>query len=140
MRYLKFKYDVFVRNSLLTGKSFVYNNTLFGSIYDPSQNDPLYIQNNPFSIFNDASHKNLVILNRFLLRPTFLALKNQLKTSINNSLSTFRTIYIIVFSIFFSSLTIIYLFIWRPFENGLNTTVSFTYIDIQNQKYAFNYT
>jgi hypothetical protein len=123
MRYLKFKFDLFVKNSK-TYKNFIYNNTLYGSELDPSLKTELYLQNNPFTIFNDASHKNLVILNRFLLRPTFLALKDQLKTSINNSLTMFQTIYIIVFSIFFSSLTIIYLFIWRPFENGLNTTVS----------------
>jgi hypothetical protein len=123
MRYLKFKFDLFVKNSK-TNNNFTYNNTLYGSDLDPSLKNDLYLQKHPFTIFNDASHKNLVILNKFLLRPTFLALKNQLKASINNSLTMFQTIYIIVFSIFFSSLTIIYLFIWRPFENGLNTTVS----------------
>jgi hypothetical protein len=66
----------------------------------------------------------LVILNRYLLRPAYKALKTQLKTSIDGSMNTFQTIYIVVFSIFLSSLVVIYLFIWRPFENGLNQTVN----------------
>jgi len=103
--------------------NFIFNNTLVGSKIDPTQNNPLYQSTDPFLIFNDPSHKNLVILSRYLLRPAFVALKAQLKSSIDSSLNLFTTIYIILFAVFFAAQIFIYLFIWRPFENGLNQTV-----------------
>jgi hypothetical protein len=84
-----------------------------------------YLNSDPFKIFNDNSHRNLAILNRFLLRPAYSALKGQMKTSINNSVSMFETIYIVLLSIFFVSIVGLYLLIWRPFENGLNQTVKY---------------
>ena len=125
MRYAKYKFDLMLQKSQKTKHS--YNNTLRGhSSKDPSvSSDPNYALNDPFEIFNDPSHKNLVILNRFLIRPAYAALKNQLKNSIDSSLNTFQTIYIVVFSIFLTSLVVIYLFVWMPFENGLNQTVKY---------------
>jgi len=130
MRYAKFKFDLFQQRASKYS-NYTFNNTLKGSALDSSRpNDAVYSSVDPFQIFNDASHKNLVILNRFLLRPAYAALKTQLKTSIDNSLNTFQTIYIVVFSIFLSSMVVIYLFIWRPFENGLNQTVKKIIINI----------
>ncbi len=114
-------------NNAANYKNFKYNNTLHGSYAEIDNNDPNYIKNDPFAIFNDPSHLNLVILTRYLLRPAFAALKAQLKLSIDNSLATFQTIYIAVFTIFLSSVVGIYLFVWRPFENGLNQTVFFLF-------------
>lgn len=84
---------------------------------------PEFLDADPFKIFNDNSHRNLGILNRYLLRPAYSALKQQMSTSINNSVKMFETIYIVLLSIFFVSLIAVYLLIWRPFENGLNQTV-----------------
>jgi len=123
MRYAKFKFDLLLQKAAKYS-NYTFNNTLKGLPLNPApSNDALYDSIDPFQIFNDASHKNLVILNRYLLRPAYVALKNQLKKSIDDSMNFFQTVYIVVFSIFISSLVVIYLFIWRPFENGLNQTV-----------------
>ena len=118
MRYAKYKFDLLLRNSASSNFS-VDNNTLYGLLY----NDNGYNQNDPFQIFNDPSHMNLVILTRYLLRPAYSALKLQLKTSIDSSMATFQTLYIVIFSIFLTWVFGTYLFIWRPFEDGLNQTV-----------------
>ncbi len=122
IRYAKYKFDLILHNSHKF-KNFTYNNTLYGhssnKIYDSDE----FVRNDPFQIFNDPSHKNLVILNRYLIRPAYVALKTQLKTSIDGSMNTFQTIYIIVFSLFLSLIFVVYLFVWRPFENSLNQTV-----------------
>lgn len=79
-------------------------------------------------IFNENSIRNLGLLNRFMIRPAYEALKQKLESSITNSLNTFRLIYIIVLSIFISGILFIYMFLWRPFENRLNATVIFIFI------------
>jgi len=108
---------------LLKSTKMNYNNTLYGYSTWNDVNTDDYIRNDPFQIFNDPSHLNLVILNRYLLRPTYIALKNQLKTSINSSMNTFQTIFITVFSLFLTGNLVTYFFVWRPFENSLNQTV-----------------
>lgn len=125
-----------------------FNNTLYNSPYasdlnnrdinsTTSANNSMNINNNfnstisniaysnldPFSIFNENSVRNLGLVNRFLIRPSYEALKIQLETTINNSVNTFQLIYIVILSIFLSMILVFYLFVWRPFENALNTTV-----------------
>jgi hypothetical protein len=109
-------------------KKYYYNNTLYRIPDDPTNRTNLiedYLNSDPFKIYNDNSHRNLAILNRFLIRPTYYALKFQMKTSIDNSVTTFETIYIILLSLFFVSILGLYLIVWRPFENGLNQTVTY---------------
>jgi hypothetical protein len=106
-------------------QDYSYNNTLYLTPMDPTNQTVTqeYIEADPFKIFNDNSHRNLGILNRYLIRPAYTALKDQMKISIDNSVKTFETIYIVLLSLFFVSLVAVYLLIWRPFENGLNQTV-----------------
>jgi len=89
-----------------------------------SFNSSLY---DPFNIFNENSMRNLALVNRFIIRPAYEALKLSLETSITDNLNTFRLIYILILSIFISGVLFVYLFLWRPFENRLNTTVIFFY-------------
>jgi hypothetical protein len=122
IRFGKYKHDVNMQQ--LEKTDYIFNNTLYGSGFDKNfTNPPEASKFDPFRIFNDVSHRNLVILSRFLLRPAYSALKIQMQNSIDNSISTFQTIYIVCFSIFFAGTVIIYIFVWRPFENGLNQTV-----------------
>lgn len=138
----KYKFDLLMKEIKASTKS-TFNNTLFNSPYastlfsDPNQtntgNSTSIINNNnndipnnnldPFSIFNENSIRNIGLVNRFLLRPAYEALKTQLETTINDSINTFKTIYIIILSIFLAVIFIFYLFVWIPFENALNTTV-----------------
>ena len=129
MRYTKYKFDLLLRNS--ASKNFsVDNNTLYGLLYN---NDNGYNEDDPFQIFNDPAHMNLIILTRYLLRPAYSALKLQLKTSIDSSMTTFKTLYIVIFSIFLTGVVVTYLFIWRPFEDGLNQTVKIIYLLLINK-------
>jgi hypothetical protein len=121
IRTSKFKFDLMLQNSALNN-SYVFNNTLYNTTsVTPTPSD--LKQFDPFNIFNDDSVRDLGIVNRYLIRPAYEALLSQLEMSINNSVNTFQLIYVIVFSIFFASLVVIYLFVWRPFENNLNQTV-----------------
>jgi hypothetical protein len=103
--------------------SSLFNNTLYNttSALKMPTNFTIY---NPFNMFNDNSVRDLGIINRYLIRPAYETLLAQLESSINDSVNTFQLIYVIVFSIFFASLVVIYLFVWRPFENNLNQTVN----------------
>lgn len=85
-------------------------------------NNNLY---DPFDIFNENSIRNLGLVNRFMIRPAYEALKLKLETSIIDNLNTFKLIYIIILTIFISAVFFVYLFLWRPFENRLNATVIF---------------
>lgn len=129
-----------------TGTKNTFNNTLFNSLYaasiliidqnntntgnstsaDSNNNNP-NTNFDPFDIFNQNTIRNIGIVNRFLLRPAYEALKRQLETTINNSINSFKTVYIIVLSIFLAIIFIFYLLVWIPFENALNTTVNFKY-------------
>ena len=104
-------------------KNINYNNTIKGSPFEMVSANPNYNSNDIFEIFNDPSHLNLVILTRFLLRPAYEALKSQLVTDIDQSITSFETIYIVVFCFYFTFILFLYLLIWRPFENDLNQTV-----------------
>ncbi len=124
IRLIKYKFGLMMED--LASKGYHYNNTLYLTPQDPLDQPNLssdYLNNNPFNIFNDNAHRDLLIVNRYLLRPAYLALKNQMKTSINNSVATFQTIYIVLLSLFFVTMVGIYFVVWRPFENGLNQTV-----------------
>jgi hypothetical protein len=104
-------------------KNINYNNTIKGSPFEMVSANPNYNSNDIFEIFNDASHLNLIILTRFLIRPAFEALKIQLETDIDENIASFETIYIVVFCFYFTFISSVYFLIWRPFENDLNQTV-----------------
>ena len=123
-------------NEIKANSNNTYNNTLLNSPYlsmiisnqnftNTGNDTDMNLNSNldPFSIFNENSIRNIGLVNRFLLRPAYEALKMQLETTINDSINTFKTIYIAVLSIFLAILFIFYLFVWIPFENALNTTV-----------------
>jgi len=135
IRIAKYKYDLLMKE-IKTNSNNTFNNTLFNSPFDKMLID--YKMNNtgnstlnsnafdildPFSIFNENSIRNIGLVNRFLLRPAYEALKTQLELKINNSINTFQTIYITILSIILAIILIFYLFVWMPFENALNTTV-----------------
>jgi hypothetical protein len=67
--------------------------------------------------------KNLLVLGRWFIRPAFLALRQNMKLTINNSLVNFQTVYLASFSIFMGVVLMLYIFIWRPFESTLNQMV-----------------
>ncbi len=134
IRSVKFNYDLQYQQDQELG--FTYNNTLYNTSFDPSlstnnstntTNNQLYRANDPFNIFNSEDHLNILLINQFLLKPTMEALVTQIETSINNSGNNFRTIYIIILSIFISGLTAAYFFIWMPFVNRLNQTVIYIF-------------
>ena len=115
------------------GISDYYNNTLYGSPYDKSKlinssNITLnFSEIDPFNIFNDNSVRNLGIVNRFLIKPAYTALKISLETTINYNINTFKLVYILILSLFLGGTFIMYVFVWRPFENRLNTTVKINF-------------
>jgi hypothetical protein len=128
IRAAKFKFDLMLQRSRNLNNTFIFNNTLYNTTDAPDV-PPELTAYDIFNIFNDDAVRDLGIVNRYLIRPAYEALLLQLQSSIDNSVNTFQLIYIIVFSIFFTSLTFIYLFIWRPFENNLNQTVNLCLIN-----------
>lgn len=109
----------------------------------------------PFSIFNDNSIRNIGLVNRFLIRPSYEALRSQLETSINSRINSFELTCVVIISTLISFIVIYFFFIWRPFEDALNTSVIKTLflliyffelililnlLDFQNKKYVVNYT
>lgn len=159
IRISKFNFDLMLENLRSLGIIEYYNNTLYRTKYDLSQssvknkfNQTVNLsQYDPFEIFNDNTVRNLGLVNRFFIKPAYTALKLNLRSLIDSNISTFEIIYIITLSIFLAIVFILYVFIWRPFENSLNTTVGFfrlniifyyfifllTTTDLQNKKYAF---
>jgi len=109
-----------------------FNNTLFGTKYDLSQglgiNDKNQTFNlsdfDPIEIFNENTVRDLALVNRFLITPVYTSLKENLKATIDNNIKTFQVIYIVVLSWFLGGVFIVYVFIWRPFENSLSSTVN----------------
>jgi len=93
------------------------------STYFDILNNATDSNHDPFNIFNENSIRNLGLVNRFIIRPAYEALKLKLENSISDNLKTFRLIYIIIISIFIAGVLFIYLFLWRRFENRLNNTV-----------------
>lgn len=144
----KYKYDLLMKD-IKANTNNKFNNTLYNSPFanelnaDVNKNNTLnttminnfYSNLDPFSIFNENSIRNIGLVNRFIIRPAYEALKTQLETTINDSINTFKTIYIVILSIFLAIIFIFYLFVWIPFENALNTTV----IDIILIIYSFNF-
>ncbi len=76
-------------------------------------------------IFNEKEMLNLNIQFRYIIQPAYESINLSLSNFIKDTMQNFNTIYITIFSIFITLLFIIYLVIWRPFENNLNQTVSF---------------
>jgi hypothetical protein len=74
-------------------------------------------------IFNEKEMLNLNIQFRYIIQPAFESINLSLANYIKDSMQSFNTIYITIFSIFITLLFIFYLVIWRPFENNLNQTV-----------------
>ncbi len=111
-----------------------YNNSLYNSgdaNSESSANPNNSIDDiHPFKIFNTGTVADLSIINRFIIRPAYKYLTSQLQAGINDSMSSFRLIYIIVFSVYFTLLIVFYLFVWRPFESNLNQTVFLIDIDL----------
>ncbi len=124
----KYKYDLLFKDLKKNPKKY-FNNTLINSPYEYYYDNKNITSMNisdldPFSIFNENSIRNIGLVNRFLLRPAYEALKTKLEATINNSIDTFKMIYIILLSVFLAIILLFYLFVWIPFENALNTTVN----------------
>ncbi len=110
-----------------------FNNTLYGSKYDKSKdiahnnkNQSLNLSEfDPFEIFNDNNVRNLGLVNRFLLKNAYTHLKNNLQETIDDNIKTFEIVYIIILSLFLAGVFILYVFVWRPFENSLNISVNY---------------
>jgi hypothetical protein len=102
----------------------VMNNNINNSINNITNIINNYDDNlNPFKIFNEDSIRNLGVINRFIIKPTYEALKNEFENTFNNSIELFKLIYIIILSIFISLIFISYIFLWKPFEQELNSKV-----------------
>jgi hypothetical protein len=76
-------------------------------------------------IFNEKEILNLNIQFRYIIQPAYESINLSLSNFIKDTMQNFNTIYITIFSIFITLLFLIYVGIWRPFENNLNQTVSF---------------
>jgi hypothetical protein len=114
----------------------IYNSNLPGS--DSISNKNVTISKlHPFNIFNEEKIQDLSIINRFIIRPAYKNLTDQLETSINSSLESFKLAYIVVFGIYFIGLLSFYIFVWRPFENNLNLTVYIIYNRFTKPKICF---
>ncbi len=115
-----------------TGLEGYFNNTLYGTKYDKSKGSGINNKNksvnlselDPIEIFNDNTVRNLGLVNRFLLKPAYTTLKLKLESTINDNVQAFEVIYIVTLSLFLAGIFIFYVFVWRPFENSLNTTVN----------------
>merc|ERR1712032_1603604 len=67
--------------------------------------------------------RNLGIVNRLIIKPTYEVLKDDFENIFNNSLYLFKSIYILILSIFLSLFFVCYLFVWKPFEQNLSDNI-----------------
>lgn len=136
IRISKFNYDLMLEQSKNLGLEAYYNNTLYGTKYEKfkgvginSKNQTFNLSEfDPIEIFNDNTVRNLGLVNRFLIKPAYSTLKIKLESTIDNNIKTFQVIYIVTLSLFLAAIFILYVFVWRPFENSLNTTVNLFFI------------
>ena len=98
------------------------NNTSIGNSSGSSSNNT---DLDPFLFFNENKVKNLLLINRFIIKPTYEDLKTTMENTIFNYIDYFNLIYIIVITIFLTTIVIFYILIWLPFQTNLNTTVKF---------------
>jgi len=110
-----------------------FNNTLYGKKHDISQGKGINYKNqtfnlseyDPIEIFNDNTVRNLGLVNRFLIKPAYTELKLKLESTIDENIKTFEVVYTIILSLFMAGVFILYVFVWRPFEDRLNSTVNY---------------
>ncbi len=128
----KFNFDLMLEQVKNLGLEGYFNNTLYGSKFDKSKGIGITNKNktfnlseiDPIEIFNDNTVRNLGLVNRFFIKPAYTTLKMKLESTINDNIKTFEIVYIITLSLFLAGVFILYVFVWRPFENSLNTTVN----------------
>jgi hypothetical protein len=126
IRDAKFTFDRMLRN---VNNSFdnSFNNTLYRANVAGAESPSNFNKTNdsihPFRIFDSEQVQDLSIINQFIIGKAYKHLTDKLETSITDSISAFKLIYIVILCIYFASMLILYLFIWRPFENNLNQTV-----------------
>ena len=104
-----------------------FNNTLYSTTVAGAESPTNYNKTNdavhPFNIFNTEQVQDLSIINQYIIGKAYKNLTENLEASITDSITTFKLIYIVILCLFFANMLILYLFIWRPFENNLNQTV-----------------
>jgi hypothetical protein len=137
IRFAKFDFDERIRNLKEKKINFEFNNTIFNINKNNKyiDKDKIGLNNNntslnsfssfdPFEIFNTDRMKNLNIVFRYLIRPSYQNLVLTLSSYIDNEKNFFRILIIILLSFYLVFVTSIYFTIWRPFENNLNTKVT----------------
>lgn len=114
---LKKEYDI--NNINYTNNTL--NNTSFGNSSGSGGNNK---DLDPFLFFNENKVKNLLLIIRFIIKPAYEDLKTTMENTIFNYIDSFNLIYIIVITIFLTTIVIFYVLIWLPFQTNLNTTVN----------------
>lgn len=122
-----------VEEAAKTGIENLFNNTLYGTKFDKSKGIGTNNNNqtfnlsayDPIEIFNDNTVRNLGLVNKFLIKPAYSELRSKLEYTINENIKTFQVVYIVTLSVFLAAIFVLYVFVWRPFEDRLNTIVNF---------------
>ncbi len=122
IRFAKFDFDALLRNLKERNITYKFNNTLYNVIKERDKNNTNDIYD-PFEIFNSERMKNLNIVFRFLIRPSYQNLVIIIKDYIYSTKNFFMISIIILFSFYLGIITFIYFVIWKQFENNLNSKV-----------------
>lgn len=111
--------------------NFKYNLTLYNTpkypTIDPSAPDEekeLYNELNPLRFFNTIKHDNLVIVFKQIYRPLITTMNEALITNNHNSQRTLKLFNTAVVCLYFGLIALIYFFIWRKAEDGLQSTIT----------------
>ena len=114
-------------NSYYKNKTGYFNLTLTGTKEGEEMwpTDKNLLENflNPIILFNHRIVKNLNIMFTNLIIPYFVELKDATLSCINDYLSNFNDIYIIMFIVFISLITFLFFAFWIPFVKRLSSII-----------------
>lgn len=132
IRYSKYIYDLFIKNRKMKYDKF-YNNTLYKSVFYNESEIPtndVFIENDPFYVFNDQLVRNLGYINVYMIKPSYETILDTFNTGIISYLDLYKLVYICCFIFFYLMSFYFYFTKWRPYEDYLNQTVIFYIIYI----------
>ena len=137
IRFVKFDFDAILRILKENKIDDKYNNTIYNinkekekdknktkTINDMNLGDNI----DPFEIFNSERLKNLNIVFKFLIRPSYQNLVFIIKDYTERTKYFFKIFMIILHSFYLGLITFIYFLVWRQFENNLNSKVMIIFI------------
>ena len=117
----------YLQNAEIYG--FQYNESLIGTIFQdflyPKDNETyqLYLQFNPVLILNETTHKNAIIIYRFVVMKIVQAALDNLFDAIHVAFDDTTTVSYIINITFMAVVTIGFFLFWLPFVLGENDTI-----------------